>query len=388
MLSACSVLLAACVCVTAGTASDTVHARLTATIGDDAPSTPFLLGEVSGLAVDDAGRVYVSDFQDPRIVVFAPDGRHLATIGRKGKGPGEFIAPTGPVIAPDGSLWVRNMSEFAHFVVDAKTRLPTKFDRAVTGPALAPWRSKRPSFLDRANRFYFPRSFGGADGLVHNRYLRYTLDGNLLDSLTVPLFSTTRAGWASIMVSARGGRMIPGLNIVPFHPLPVWAVTPAGALISGPADKYELNEAGPDGRTIRTIVRAVRAIPIPPAVRAESLRALKRRIDTLPVPIASVHGVSDEVRALRLPDNFPFYRGLSVDPGNGDLWVWRWTSDSGPAQSVVDVFSSAGRYVRTVVLPANCATEPSPVVRRKTIACLQLDPESGAEFVVIAQLGR
>ena len=388
MLVACSVLLAACLSYTAGAPSDTVHARLTATIGEDAPRTPFLLGEISGLAIDDAGRVYISDFQDPRIVVFGPDGRHLATIGRKGKGPGEFTAPTGPVIARDGSLWVRNMSEFAHFVVDPKTRMPTRFDRAVTGPALAPWRSKVPSFIDRANRFYFPRSHGGAGGLAHNSYERYTLDGKLLDSLSVPLYSTTRGSTASMQTSARGGRMIPGLNIVPFHPVPVWAVTPTGALISGPADKYELKEAGPDGRTIRTVTRTVRATPIPAVVRAESLRALKRRIDTLPVPISSLHGVSDEVRALRLPNNFPFYRSLSVDPGSGDVWVWRWTTVSGPARSHVDVFSAAGRYVRTVVLPANCATAPSPVVRGKTIACVQLDPESGAESVVVAQLGR
>lgn len=328
MIATCSVLLAACLSYTVDAVPDTLHARVTATIGEDAPRTPFLLGEVSGLAIDDAGRVYISDFQDLRIVVFALDGRHLATIGRNGKGPGEFVGPTGPVIGPDGSLWVRNMSEFAHFVVDPSTQLPTRFDRAVTGPALAPWRSKLPSFLDRANRFYFPRSFGGADGLVHHSYHRYTLDGKLLDSLSVPLYPTTRAGWASLMVSACGGRIIPGLNVVPFHPLPVWAVTPAGALISGPADKYELTVAGPDGRTIRILSRTVRATQIPAVVRAENLQALKRRIDSLPVPISSLRGVSDEVRALRLPDNFPFYRACPWIPeaessGPGDGRVFR-----------------------------------------------------------------
>ena len=78
---------------------DTVRARVVATIGEDAPRTPFMLGEVSGLAFDASARLYVADFQDPRVVIFDSTGRHLGTIGRQGEGPGEFTAPTGPVIA-------------------------------------------------------------------------------------------------------------------------------------------------------------------------------------------------------------------------------------------------------------------------------------------------
>lgn len=50
------------------------------------------LTHVSMLDTDSRGRVYIPDFQNNTIRVLAPDGSHLASIGRKGSGPGEFEA--------------------------------------------------------------------------------------------------------------------------------------------------------------------------------------------------------------------------------------------------------------------------------------------------------
>ncbi|HZG44465.1 MAG TPA: hypothetical protein VEY93_16050 [Longimicrobium sp.] len=47
-------------------------------------------GSVAALAVDSRGVLYVADGTNQRIEVVAPDGRHLATLGRRGEGPGEF----------------------------------------------------------------------------------------------------------------------------------------------------------------------------------------------------------------------------------------------------------------------------------------------------------
>jgi 6-bladed beta-propeller protein len=368
-------------------APDTVRARLTATIGENAPRTPFLLGEISGLALDDSGRVYVADFQEPRIVVFAGDGRLLATIGRKGRGPGEFTAPTGPVIGPDGALYVRNMGQVARFVRDPKTGLLSVFDRSFAGPAMAPWRSKVSSVIDRTGRFHFPQEVGLADGLTHFAYRRYSLAGVRLDSIGVPIYPTTRSGWAFIRTSEHGGRMVAGFNVVPFHPNPVWTVSAAGTILSGPADRYELSETDSAGRVLRKLTRAEAATPIPPAERAESLRALKRRIDSLPLPVSQLEGASEEVKAQRLPANYPFYRGVIVTPG-GAIWVRRWTTAAQRGTSVLDVFDAQGEYQRTVVLPMDCANLPALVVRGNTVACVQLDPESGAESVLLARLDR
>jgi len=363
--------------------SDTVHARITARIGENSPTTPFLLGEISGFAIDTAGRVYVADFQDPRIVVFGRDGRHLATIGRKGRGPGEFSAPTGPVIGPGGALYVRNMDQVERFTVDPSTGIASRFDRSFSGPSLAPWQSKLPSIIDHARRFYFPVEVGMPDGLTHYSYIRYAIDGRRLDSLPVPLYPTSRSSWASVQTSPNGGRVVGGLAIVPFHPVPAWTVTENGTVLSGPADRYELNETDTRGTVLRTIRRPIAVERIPVAERAESLQALRRRIDSLPIPIGRVRGASEEIKAQRLPLTYPFYRALQVANDN-QVWVRRWSPPSIKRSSVFDVFTPAGSYTRTVIVPADCALLPVVIIRGNTIACMEVDPDTGAESVIIA----
>lgn len=362
---------------------DTVRARVVATVGEDAPRTPFMLGEVSGLAFDASGRLYVADVQEPRIVVFDSTGRHLATIGRKGEGPGEFTAPTGPIIAADGSLYVRNMSRVQHFVPDPRSGLPTRFDRHFEGPLYAPWRSKLPSQIDAQGRFHFPReATPSADRRTRYAYQRYRLDGTPLDSLGVPVHPTMRASWATVPITSHSGRMVPGLNVVPFHPMPVWAVSNSGTIFSSAADRYLIVETDAAGRILRQITRPDVPQPIPAAERAESTRALARRIDTLKVPLAQVEGASEEVRARRLPLVYPMIVGL-VAASDGALWVRRWAAPTSAAATVFDVFGADGRYRETVRLPMRCAPQPSVIVRGALVACVVLDPASGAEQVVV-----
>jgi hypothetical protein len=366
--------------------ADTIRGRILATIGENS-ATPFLLGEISGIAIDDSGRIYITDFQDPRIVVFDSRGRHLATIGRKGQGPGEFTAPTGPTLGPDGALYVRNMEQVVRFTRDPRTGIASRFDRSFVGPTLPPWRSKLSSLVDRRGRFHFPLEVGLPDGLTHYAYRRYaTTDGRKLDSLPVPIYPTSRSTWASVPTGPNGGRVVRGLSMVPFHPVPVWAISSSGTIISGPGDRYELIETDSLGRAVRTYKRAVPAERVPPRERGDSLRALRQRIDSLPIPIGQVRGASEEVKSQKLPDTYPFYRSVAVAPA-GELWVRRWNSGELAKSTVVDVFRADGPYLKTIVLPMGCATLPSIAVRGRIAACMVIDGDTGAESVVVAQLG-
>lgn len=70
------------------------------------PDTGWALSP-DGVAVDRAGeRIYVLDESTPRVLVFDTDGALLGERGRKGEGPGEYLAPTALDVGPRGAVGV------------------------------------------------------------------------------------------------------------------------------------------------------------------------------------------------------------------------------------------------------------------------------------------
>jgi hypothetical protein len=60
----------------------------------------------SAIGVDGAGDLYVLDTGNHRIQKFGPDGKYLATYGRKGQGPGEFQYPAWLAVDGQGFIYV------------------------------------------------------------------------------------------------------------------------------------------------------------------------------------------------------------------------------------------------------------------------------------------
>jgi hypothetical protein len=67
-----------------------------------------ILAQIGGVAIDDAGNVYVTDRQDHRLVAFDRSGNVLWSAGREGEGPGEFQRAGGIAWDGDSTLYVDN----------------------------------------------------------------------------------------------------------------------------------------------------------------------------------------------------------------------------------------------------------------------------------------
>ncbi len=65
-------------------------------------------GRVAGIAQDSRGRILVADRQGAHFKVFDPSGAYLATVGRRGEGPGEFAVPSDISVGPGDSVFVRD----------------------------------------------------------------------------------------------------------------------------------------------------------------------------------------------------------------------------------------------------------------------------------------
>lgn len=361
----------------------TQRAIETARIGDG-ERTEYSFGAITGLAIDEAGHLYVADAQARLITVFDPRGALLATFGRRGNGPGEFQHPTSLGIAADGDLWVSDMERVQRFRPTRTGGPATQYAAVVGSVTYHDWTSTRPGTIDRDGYFHVPRSFTrtstGRPEVVQT-IVRLAANGKSVDTLAVPSYENTPALSASYMVSARSGRMLHGLNHVPFAAVPVWTSSPAGTIISGNARRYELVETDAAGKVLRRFSRPFIPVTIDRAERRDSLRALGARFDSIAVPLSQVQGMPDDVRDQRLPTHYPPYRELSV-ARDGALWVRRWTTRTERGTSKYDVFSPEARFLGTVVLPAELTGAPAIVIARDWIAGVSVDPETGLQSVV------
>lgn len=83
-------------------------------VADGAPAELFAV--ISDIAVGSDGGVFVLDMMQQELRSFDADGRHRATVGRKGRGPGEFLQPNALTITDDGLV---------HVVDNPNTRIAT-----------------------------------------------------------------------------------------------------------------------------------------------------------------------------------------------------------------------------------------------------------------------
>lgn len=350
--------------------ADTVRMVVVWEVGPGRHPDADSLGLVTGVALDAAGNVYVVDQLNAKIWVFDAGGRLRSSAGRKGEGPGEFTVPTGPGIGPDGRLYVRDVARVNVFGPEPGTGLLTRFEHSFPGPTYPDWTSTRATRFDASGALLYPTSRWVEDGTERHLLIRF-VDGVMADTIFVPQYANA----PQLAYAELGGadlRILPGLNHVPFAPLPVWDVTPAATVISGDATSYELTETDAQGTALARFVRDVPLDPIPEGERRDSLAALRARLDSIPVGLDRVKGMPEEVRSLRLPDRYPAY--MAVYLGNdGDVWVRRWPMGGGD-RAIFDVFARSGEFRHTVLLPRAIHVEPTPVLSGTTIVGVTTDP--------------
>jgi sugar lactone lactonase YvrE len=87
------------------------------------------------IALDAAGNLYVLDSGNHRVQKFGPDGKHLATFGRQGQGPGEFVYPSWLSVDAKGFLYVSdpNNNRVQVLTPDGKDHKTLKLDEGMVG---------------------------------------------------------------------------------------------------------------------------------------------------------------------------------------------------------------------------------------------------------------
>ena len=298
---------------------------------DEGPESFYELSR-SLVATDAAGRIYVLDASAHRVVVFDSTGRHLATLGREGSGPGELEMPAG-VAVHDGvvGVWDFGKSGLVRFDADG-----------------------RPLAGFTSNAFY-----GG-------RGLQLRPGGAVFTTTDARDPAELREALVMLDTASEGETGWPGLNTVVSQPVPnapMHRFTSCGlAMRLPPLFHPDVEWApGPGGRLyVSDEVSYVVDVYADSVLQASYRRALDPRVATRALALAALGGgmtmsvgggapctvpAEEVVEARGFADRIPFVEGLTVDP-TGRVWVER--VDIGDEPNRIDVLSADGAYLGTL----------------------------------------
>ena len=310
----------------------------TVDIGGRSSEGPYRVVEATRLG---DGRIVVASAGANALELYAPDGRHLRTVGRTGGGPGEFrtLFWVGRLPGDSIAAWDAAIGRLSVFTPAGD------FVRAVTP------RTPLGLFPQAAGVFGDGRiliAIRSADAGLGSgvRVQRDDVSYVALDGRGEVQPIGRFPGTEMLLSGGAGGGLV--MRPLPFGRQTVAAAS-GGQVYVGTGDRFELRGYEPSQR-LRTIVRAEHA-PVP--VTGAAIRDYRRTLVTLGAE-GDARFRQQQARMLEqapYPKQMPPFTDLEVD-ADGNLW----TRDSGaPAARVArwTVFSPDGRLRGSVEIPAS-----------------------------------
>jgi hypothetical protein len=289
----------------------------------------LMFGEVTRLAEDARGGVYVLDRQAVQIRHYDRNGAYIRDVGRSGEGPGEYqYLSLGMAVDSAGVLYMHDWGN---------GRI-VRFDS--DGTPLESWPMGSPFLTTSRGRWMFADGPGRilvAARVVDSPALVAINDGLVSDTVFVPRL-------AGVPVQ-RGG---------PYSVDAYWALSPDGCVVVGVSATYSFDIRCPDG--VRRIQRSVEAMPVHPK-EASEIRARFEWMERQPA--------YNPPEGEWVPAEMPAFRGLETGT-DGRIWVRRNTepvrievepsANGQPPTSWVqpflyDVFETDGTYLGEVRFP-------------------------------------
>ena len=357
-----------------GFAADTVNGVIQVRNGPAAPD--WSLEPVLALPADSAGlqrvasvligpenELYVADEGAAHIVVFDSVGREVRTIGRDGRGPGEFVDLSSIAWLGD-SLVTYDPRAGRIQILDRRGGWQGEWPAAhYSGPRIRVQTSGR--------RFYAP-AYRASVGHIENLLVGYGAGGPG-DTLVLP--DRKRDPPSSIECPYGSPEAGIALLDIPFAPSRISAATPDGRLVTALGSEYRLTELTGAGDTVRAI--AVSSIPVPIADREWE--------DSL-APIRRFHEKYPQVRCqpadVQRPDAKPAVHEIVFDD-RGRMWV----EIQGDSGLVFDVFDSTGRRLGHMRAVPRDPSVP-PAIRGDRLALVAMDSNGVQRVEAFRVVGR
>lgn len=315
---------------------------------------PFDL--ISGFRVLPDGRVMVSDGIGEVLVVVDIAAGVADTLGRKGKGPGEYTMPDRLFALPDGRTLLLDLGNGRMTTIEADGSFGKS--RSIAQDDGAGFSIIMPRASDGAgNLYYLPMGGGfGRERPDSGAIVRWSPDGQASDTV-----AKVKLQEVKIETSGSASNRNVSMRQVPYSPQGAWAVAPDGRIaLARSGGEYRLDWMSPDGRLVRGTPVSYRPVKIGKAEKEEFVR---NRGNGLAIMIGmnngrrSVNfgrggnmGPPPSVDEYDWPDTKPPFPASAVTVApDGNAWVQRSTKAGEPQR--FDVFDASGNRTGEVALP-------------------------------------
>ena len=298
----------------------------------------YMLGQVSEMAFDEQGGVYIFEAQPPAIRYYDGEGTYVRTLGAVGSGPGEYQdVILGMHVRGDGRLMIRDPRNARLTLYNPDGTFSENW------PVASGLFTSQALFVDENDVAYLKIMTAVPE---RNRpweidLLRVLADGTLADTLKAPTIEGE-----------------PEESDGTYGTSKIWTLSATGAMVVGLNNTYSFHLRHPDGKV--TVVsrdpERVRFLP-------EERRAIEERNEWR----RTYYGDNMTTEIPPVPDHKPFYRSMESDR-DGRIWVRVYTEaledpdfeprpvdERTPPGSpfyelpTYDVFSPVGEYVGRVV---------------------------------------
>lgn len=294
---------------------------------------PTEFGQISGLAVDSEGRIYVADFQAQEIRVFLPSGEYSHSIGRGGQGPGEFGRIRGLAVKEGGELWVVDVESSRISIFEPDGTFKDSYPRELRG-SIIPW----PGGFINGDRFVdwdLRVSQGPGGGLTGA-------------TLTPTFFDPPGTLEALPPIYVRMGRTSAGEGQV-LNRSSTQVVSDNGRIWFAYTDEYMVRQRTLKGDTVLTF-----RLDVEP---------LQQNVDSV------VRVYRNAGRFIEASQVFPYRRLVNriLTDDAGHVYVFA-QGDDLELGTAMDVFRDSGQYLGRMTLPGKVeVTMPPPLIRNGRI---------------------
>jgi hypothetical protein len=269
-------------------------------IGGESMPAEAAFGIIRDVDVAADGRIYIADIKQGRILAFDSEGRFLFAFGKKGQGPGEFMAPV--------QLSVRN----------------TRRDLFVDG-------SRKGVVFDLEGKF--------KENIVYPVAMLTVRSGDSGALAGTVMIESDQAGWYELVKTGGGGSSpltlarAPLIDLAdpdPFMPRLAWDLRSDGTVVEGYPERYEIKIHNAAGKVVRLIARDYDPVAVTARDEEEYLKTTPSEVLAMAKP--------------RFSKRFGAFRRIAADE-RGWLFVQSNEKISDGKSYRTDIFDSDGRYV-------------------------------------------